>query len=263
MAVPKDKARELLTGQLEPIQRLRQQKRGSIDFDKWWTRTKSIISNLFGDDSPQLKDFCQISYSLGMFTSDTPDSYFQAAYVEGLGTAQAQLEALVGEVETFWEEETVLKRTEDPLAKLALILSRFHSVGRQLRVRHGRRSTLEVKDEYDVQDLLHALLKLHFDDIRAEEWTPSYAGGSSRMDFLLKTERLVVEVKKTSQSLGEKEIGDQLLIDIKRYQAHPDCLKLVCFVYDPEGIIGNASGLETDLRNHDGKMEVVAFVYPK
>jgi hypothetical protein len=24
------------------------------------------------------------------------------------------------------------------------------------------------------QDLLHTILKLHFDDIRPEEWTPSY-----------------------------------------------------------------------------------------
>ena len=28
-----------------------------------------------------------------------------------------------------------------------------------------------------------------FDDIRPEEYTPSYAGGSSRIDFLLKDEK--------------------------------------------------------------------------
>jgi REase_DpnII-MboI len=52
-----------------------------------------------------------------------------------------------------------------------------------------------MKDEYDVQDSLHALLKLHFDDVRREEWTPSYAGSQSRMDFLLKREKIVVETK--------------------------------------------------------------------
>lgn len=46
---------------------------------------------------------------------------------------------------------------------------------------------LFLEDEYDVQDLPHALLLLYFDDVRAEEWTPSYAGKSARMDFLLKT----------------------------------------------------------------------------
>jgi len=44
---------------------------------------------------------------------------------------------------------------------------------------------LEIRDEYDVQNLLHAILKLHFEDIRPEEWAPSYAASSKRMDFLL------------------------------------------------------------------------------
>ena len=46
-------------------------------------------------------------------------------------------------------------------------------------MRHGGRNTLDVRDEYDVQDLLHALLKMFFKDVRSEEWTPSYAGASS------------------------------------------------------------------------------------
>lgn len=66
------------------------------------------------------------------------------------------------------------------------------------------RETLKIEDEYDVQDLLHALLLLYFDDVRAED----YAGKSSRMDFLLKNERVVIEVKKTRLGLADKELGD-------------------------------------------------------
>jgi hypothetical protein len=65
------------------------------------------------------------------------------------------------------------------------VCDRFHSIARQLAQRREDRTTLEIEDEYDVQDLLHALLRLYFDDIRPEEWTPSYGGASSRMDFLL------------------------------------------------------------------------------
>jgi REase_DpnII-MboI len=65
-----------------------------------------------------------------------------------------------------------------------MLAERFHGVVRQLRERHDSRPTLAVADEYDVQDLFHALLSIYFDDIRAEEWAPSYAGGASRMDFL-------------------------------------------------------------------------------
>lgn len=39
---------------------------------------------------------------------------------------------------------------------------------------------------------------MHFaDDVRAEEWAPSYAATSSRMDFIIERESLVVEVKMT------------------------------------------------------------------
>jgi hypothetical protein len=83
------------------------------------------------------------------------------------------------------------------------------------------------------------------------------------MDFLLKEEGIVVELKKTRRSLDTKAIGDQLLIDIGRYQVHPDCKMLFCFVYDPEGRIGNPSGLESDLTKRHGNIDVRVIVSPK
>lgn len=146
----------------------------------------------------------------------------------------------------------------NPDIELRRLFSRFHRIARQLRKRHNDRSTLEVDDEYDVQDLLHALLRLYFDDIRDEEWTPSYAGKSARMDFLLKSEGLVIEIKKTRNGLTDKEVGDQLIIDVDRYKTHPDCRKLICFVYDPEGRIGNPEGLVRDLNSqHEGFVDVI------
>lgn len=142
--------------------------------------------------------------------------------------------------------------------ELQRIFKRFYRIARQLRSRYNRRNTLEIGDEYDVQDLLHALLRLYYDDIRAEEWTPSYAGKSARMDFLIKSEQIVIEVKKTRAGLTDKEIGDQLIVDVDRYKAHPDCQRLICFVYDPEGLIGNPIGMMKDLNErHEGFVKVV------
>ena len=117
--------------------------------------------------------------------------------------------------------------------ELEVLFRRFHKVARQLRTRHANRETLDIKDEYDVQDLLHALLYLCFDDVRAEEWTPSYAGGAVRADFLLKESKTFIEVKKTRSSLTTKELGEELIIDCEKYKTHPDCEKLYCFIYDP------------------------------
>jgi hypothetical protein len=142
------------------------------------------------------------------------------------------------------------------------ICTRFHLVARQLRSRHQNRETLSVQDEYDVQDLLHALLWLHFEDVRAEEYTPSYAGKSSRMDFLLKRERIVVEVKKTRPALDAQELSTQLIEDIERYKSHPDCGALICFVYDPEGFIPNPRGIENDLNRDDEPFPVRVLIRP-
>lgn len=144
-----------------------------------------------------------------------------------------------------------------------MICNRFHAVARQLRHRHTDRPTLEVRDEYDVQDLFHSLLRLYFDDIRHEEWTPSYAGRSSRMDFLLKLESLVIEIKKTRQGLDAKKVGEQLTIDIAHYQSHADCKMLMCFVYDPENRIANPAGLENDLSRQSEEFDVRVLICPK
>jgi hypothetical protein len=143
------------------------------------------------------------------------------------------------------------------------ILTNFHRAARQLLIRHSNRTTLEISDEYDVQDLLHSFLKLNFDDVRAEETTPSYAGGSSRIDFLLNEQKIAIEVKKTRDSLKDKEVGDELLIDIMRYESHPKVKTLFCFVYDPESKIRNPAGLENDLSKKHNNLEVQLIICPR
>ena len=142
------------------------------------------------------------------------------------------------------------------------ICSRFHVVSRQLRERYRDRPTLAIDDEYDVQDLLHALLRMFFSDVRPEEWTPSYAGGSSRVDFLLKHEQVVIEVKKARPTLKAKELGEQLIIDIAKHRKHPDCKTLYCFVYDPDGHVGNPKGIENDLSTEGQGFNVKVYIGP-
>ncbi|PZP48330.1 MAG: hypothetical protein DI598_10075 [Pseudopedobacter saltans] len=143
------------------------------------------------------------------------------------------------------------------------IFDNFHVFCNQLKNRHNKRDTIYVADEYDVQDLLHCILKLHFRDVREEEYTPSYGGSSTRMDFLLKNENIVIEVKKTRNNLSDKEVGEQLILDIAHYRNHPNCKILKCFVYDPENKIKNPRGLENDINKlSDENMNVELYVRP-
>lgn len=161
-------------------------------------------------------------------------------------------------------QEIVGGTTErDPLEEIPRLILRFHAVVIQLRQRHDNRPTLDVADEYDVQDLLHTLLILEFDDVRPEEWTPSYAGKASRVDFFLKAQQILIEVKKTRIGLGAKEVGDQLILDIERYSKIAASKTLVCMVYDRENRILNPGGLESDLTRQKGGMKVEVIVVPK
>jgi len=146
---------------------------------------------------------------------------------------------------------------------LERLCSRFPLVVDQLRSRYENRDTLHVEDEYDVRDLMHVLLTLEYDDIRPEEWTPSYANGISRADFLLKLERIVVMAKMTHNELGAKELGDQLAVDIQRYKLHPECKTLVCFVYDPEGLIANPHGIENELSGEKDELTMRVIIASK
>ena len=123
---------------------------------------------------------------------------------------------------------------------------------------------LTFSNEYDVQDLLHALLRPWVSDIRPEEFTPSYAGSSTRMDFLLPAHDVVIELKFVRDRTHAKRIGNELIIDIEHYQVHPKCKSLWCVVYDPDHLLTNAEGLRTDLEGkrsrEDGELTVTVLV---
>ncbi len=187
----------------------------------------------------------------------------------GMGTIseKAKLREIVNKCDRVMARLTSTPEENTPVNTIEYvkkICNRFHTVARQLQSRHADRGTIEINDEYDVQDLFHCLLKLFFDDVRAEEWTPSYAGGASRVDFLLKNEQIVVEIKKTRSGLADRQVGEQLIVDIERYTSHPDCKTLICFVYDPEGRIGNPRGVENDLMapKRDG-LSVAVYIRPE
>jgi hypothetical protein len=113
--------------------------------------------------------------------------------------------------------------------------------------RYGGRPPFVLEDEHDLQDVFHGLLRVFFDDVRPEDFAPERAGGKSRVDFLLKAERIVVETKMTRPGLGAREVGEELIVDIERYRSHPDCAALVALVYDPDRRIKNRRTLESDL----------------
>ena len=257
-----EKANALLTRQIEASKALDRAEAKSPEFKKWKRDSEIAIEQIFGSKGRHLSDFRKIGFSCVIHYSGMPADSEWKECQSGLKHAQVIFQSMIEEISEFGVGQPA-EPIRDSFRLLEDLFGRFHLVARQLRERHAERTTLEVEDEYDVQYLVHALLHLHFDDIRPEEWTPSYAGGSSRMDFLLKQEKVVIEVKKTRKGLGARELGEQLIIDIQKYQHHPDCKSLICFVYDPEGRVANPRGVENDLKKDMDGFRARVLITPK
>jgi DpnII restriction endonuclease len=224
-----------------------------LAFMRWWSaRTDTVESS---DKARQLDE----AFLSRLALAEVGELDVPATAI----TLQASEAAVRRRVAWFMSSSDIATAgSQGSLGVLLSILRRFHIAVQQLQRRYAERQPFVVNDEYDVQDLLHGVLKLHFDDVRPEEWTPSYGGHSSRVDFLLKRERTIVEAKMTRKGLGQKEVIQQLAIDKEHYRAHPDCETLVCFVYDPGGRCTNPAALESDLARTDDQLRVFVVVAP-
>lgn len=234
-------------------------------FEAWNNSLLRFIDNNY--DKATYDTFKKRIYSLPFWTLETSDSDFVDAFERDLKTTIEDLKMLLEEEKDGdYRDNSINQKEENVTNNIQLIINifrRFHLICRQLRKRYDSRETLDVCDEYDVQDLIHSLLCIYFDDIRAEEWTPSYAGSCSRQDFLLKTEKIVIEIKKTRKGLQDKQVSEQLIVDIARYKTHQDCKNLICFVYDPDERIANPIGIENDLTKVTDGLNVITIVTQK
>lgn len=241
-SIPKDGRNK---GELHPIR-----------FNIWYTTCAQFLIDNFDETNMYAHSFFETVGQERNFNIPFPSGYHVTLGVNLLIALRKYLIA--------HPEYSKYKKIE-AVEQIEAICNNFHLVVRQLRDRRQDRETLDVNDEYDVQDLFHSLLWLFFNDIRPEEVTPSYAGSSSRIDFLLKTEKIAIEIKMTRPGKGNEanRIGEELMIDIDRYKEHPDCTTLICFVYDPEGRIGNPDGITIDLlKKNTSSLKVDVFIRP-
>lgn len=260
---------KLISTQKEAIEKIKCFNISSKEFKIWHSETKVVIKNIFGINSDFYKYFDALSFYpesslmpiVNSHTYKPTSDELKKAYLKSLDYCDIMMNTMIKEIEISdnFEEENTLT----PIDIVIKICSNFHRAILQMKKRHDKRPSIDINDEYDVQDMLHTFLKLHFDDIRPEEWTPSYAGSASRVDFLLKQEKIVIEVKKTRTKLKDREVGEELIIDIDRYKSHPNCDTLICFVYDPDFLINNPAGLENDLNRKNDELNVITIISPK
>lgn len=151
-----------------------------------------------------------------------------------------------------WARKPAHAPAADAFVTLEKLLRRLPRAVRALRSRYSDRPPFRVADEYDLEDLLRAVLPLHFEDIRLESRTPSYAAGT-RTDFLLAAEKIAVTVKRATPAVRERQLVQRLEEDFAYYRQQSGCPMLVVLVFDPEGLLPNRGQAEAAWsRSEDG-----------
>jgi hypothetical protein len=138
------------------------------------------------------------------------------------------------------------------VAALESALRRLPQTIRELRYRQTDRPTFRVEDQRDLEDLLRAVLPLCFDGIRPHSRTPRYSP-ATQTDFLIVPQQLALTAKIVASSGQEAHLREQWQEDVAYYRSQPNCGTLMCFSYDPHGLLTEPRSLESVLsRSEDG-----------
>jgi hypothetical protein len=213
-----------------------------------------------GTWTPRVKAYLQAPRDISPFWSEGASSKLLSRWAHPFDVqfrppilAQRQLLQLA-------QEQFERSRASAAVYLIERMARHFGEYARQLEKRQRGAEGFLITDEYGMQDAFHAALRLHFEDVRPEEWTPSYAGGASRMDFLVSDGEVAVELKYIHENQTSRAIGSEVAEDILRYQAHESCHALVVLVWDRGHVLANYRGLERDLSREHGSLSTLFVV---
>lgn len=138
-----------------------------------------------------------------------------------------------------------------------------NAVQKIIKNRRKGHPEFEIKDEYDVQDILYVIVKSFFHNMRDEDPIPKVGGKSTKIDLILREEKILIEVKMIKEKdSNETHFIEQLKVDFESYHKCIWLEKLFCFVYDPfkkTRDISNFNDLNGDRTkgNHSYNVEVI------
>lgn len=109
-----------------------------------------------------------------------------------------------------------------------------NSIQKIIKNRRKGHTDFPINDEYDVQDILYVILKSVFPHLRDEDAIAKVGAKSTKIDLILRNERILIEAKMIKQSdTNETHFIEELKVDFESYHQCDWLSKLFCFVYDP------------------------------
>lgn len=176
------------------------------------------------------------------------DARRSVAHLVSTGQVRSAIDAAFALDASAASPATRLAR-QSALEGVLAIVESFKASAGVLRNRHANRTPFKIKDEYDVQDLFHALVLPIVPDMVPEDPASKIANKSSRLDFTSKSTGLGIELKHLKSKGDADRVRNEILVDEATYQAHPYVDTVVAFVHDPDGHIAMSArkSFEADL----------------
>jgi hypothetical protein len=125
-------------------------------------------------------------------------------------------------------------QVEPEVATIETVCQRLPQVARILanRSRKGK-APFEIKDEYDVQDLLHATIRAHLKYSVQEDPLPKVAAAkSARADISIEELGILIEVKFVYGPEDQKRIFEEFSQDLVLYATWPHLKTLIFLIYN-------------------------------
>lgn len=134
---------------------------------------------------------------------------------------------------------------DNKLDLLFKTIEKFTSASKSLTNRRKGKPNIQIEDEYDIQDILQAILKPHFPTIKIEEVVPGNdAEKFLKIDFVLSNIKVAIECKCIRDKNHAKKLTKEINDDIQTYHKHSHCSHLVFFIYDKDLLITSPDTLE-------------------
>ncbi|MDX8367142.1 hypothetical protein [Cytobacillus sp. IB215665] len=239
-----------------------------LEIDIWSEVNNSVINDLFSNNTV-LQQFLETS-KINEITGSFRVPYIVKASSKAARRINNQLIALkeiIKEINQgkYMEQSRLLNTSSQnqTLESIINICRNFkHFANSIQRNPHGKANveSVTIRNEYDLQFYFGAILSMHFDDFLPEEPTTSNGGKYSLIDFILKREKIAVELK---MDITRAKLESQITTDIRHYKKHKDVENgtIIFFVYDPNRKIPNPVAVENDNNTEDhGSVDVILII---
>ncbi|MBX9721174.1 MAG: hypothetical protein K2X81_07260, partial [Candidatus Obscuribacterales bacterium] len=172
------------------------------DLDSLTNRFKTTVIEMYGHNS-QLSERYEQWKAYWLSSWNQRDSQqkrheqIQQDYRDGLDKTLKELNSVIDQLELKLKHSGAAPKLA-PSTEIRLILqlcSRLNHSAKILNRRRAGKQSFEITDEYDVQDLLQAVLRAYFKYSISEEPISKLSGSSSRADFAIQDLGVIIEAK--------------------------------------------------------------------